>query len=287
MRSPIITLGDGTEVLRTTGDVDALEHGGGVLFRPPDRRGFFWSFWEARELGQKNYHVFTAPVPDDVLEYFSPDVNEISKFADIDIRHVKRMGKSRDPRERLEIVIAIRDCCGSSRVDPSHEPEILTPFEMADRWGTVFGRNPKKTPILEYEDFIVRETSYHDYECGCLDGRYLGRHTSYKHALCAVADFMKNYGMENSNVFHEHEFMWLELVNWDPSTFVGKIPKRRGKIPETRWRAHVKRYVSSEIFRKGIDKQASKQIEIYKERKKAIAKLNQKKRIDHAREQRQ
>lgn len=283
MKRPIITLEDGTEVLETTGDVDAFEHGGGVLYRAPNRRGVFWTFWSARDLGEKNFRVFTAPVPPDVIEYFSPDIKELSLVSGFDIRDIRRLSRSKDHSERLQLVAAIRDSSGASRIDPSHEPEILTPWELSDRWGGVFGLPSGEVPMIELEDFIVRETPHGDYECGCVDGVYLGRHQEYKFALCAIADHMRQYGLERSNVFHEHEHGKLELVTWDPSTFVGKIPKRRGKLPEAKWRNAMKRYVTSEIRRKGIDKQAKAQRDLTKERRRAKARIAQNDRIERAR----
>ncbi len=283
MKRPIITLEDGTEVLDTTGDVDAFEYGGGVLFRAPDRRGIFWSFWSGRDLGEKNYRVFTAPIPLDVIEFFEPDPNELSKISEIHIRDIRKMGRSKNPIERLQVVMAIRDCDGASRVDPAHEPEIVSLYELSARWGAVFGLETDKVSMIELEDFIIRETVHKDYECGCVDGTYLGRHTEYKHALCAIADFMKHYGLERSNVFHEHEQGQLELVVWELETFVDKIPKRRAKLPEARWRNAMKRYVTSEILRKGITKQTQGQRNVVKERRRASARIAQKDRVARAR----
>jgi len=286
MKRPIITLEDGTEVLDTTGDVDAFEHGGGVLFRSPDRRGIFWSFWSARAPGEKNFSVFTAPVPSDVLEYFDPDVKELSIVTGMDPRDIKRFSCSKNHGERLEIVMAIRDCNGASRVDPSHEPDIMSKYELSERWGPVFGVDSSDVPMIELHDFIIRETVHGDYECGCVDGSYLGRHSEYKFTLCAIADFMKRYDLERSNLFHEHDHGQLELVTWEPETFVGKIPKRRGKLPEARWRNSMKRYVTSEIRRKGIDRQTKTQRNVQRDRRRAAAKIAQKDRVERAREMR-
>ena len=283
MKRPIITLEDGTEVLDTTGDVDAFEHGGGVLFRAPDRRGTFWTFWSARELGEKNYRVFTAPIPPDVIEYFDPDLKELALVSGIELREVRKLSRSKNPAERLQLVMAIRDCSGASRVDPAHEPELMSVHELSERWGAVFGIDAGDIPMVDYEDFIIRETPFKDYECGSVDGKYLGRHKEYKHALCAIADCMKEWGRDRSNVFHEHEHGKLELVVWERETFVGKIPKRRGKLPEARWRNSMKRYVTSEIRRKGIDKKAEAQRNVTRDRRRAKSRIAQKDRVERAR----
>lgn len=107
MKRPIITLEDGTEVLETTGDVDAFAHGGGVLFREPRRRDLFWTFWSERELGEKNFLVFTAPVPSNVIEFFEPDLSEVALVSGISIRDLRKLGRSKDPSERMQIMTAL------------------------------------------------------------------------------------------------------------------------------------------------------------------------------------
>ena len=283
MKRPIITLEDGTEVLETTGDVDAFAHGGGVLFREPRRRDVFWTFWDERERGEKNFLVFTAPLAPDVIEFYDPDLNEVALVTGFDIRSLRRMGRSKNPSERLQILVALRDCYGPSAIDPDHEPEMVSRHELARRWGDVFAAYPEDIPMVDYDDFIVRETSYGDYECGCVDGRYLGRHSTYKHALCAIADLMREKGLENSNVFHEHEYGDLELVAWEPETFVGKIPKRRAKLPEARWRNSMAKYVTEEIKRKGIERRTKSQRAIIKERRRKAAKHSHDAKIERAR----
>ena len=235
MQRPIITLEDGTEVLGTTGDVDAFEHGGGVLFRPPSSRDLFWSFWEPRPSGDKCYRVFTAPVPDDVLSHFAPDMSELSLVSGLDSRELKRMSRSHRPKDRLNVVMLIRECSGPSRVDPSHEPEVLSPWDLTDRWGPVFAQDTSEVPMVDYEDFIILETPHEDYECGRVDGRYLGRFATYKESLCSIADAMNQWGCPDSNVYHEHAKGKLELVLWDPETFEGKTSPRRRSLPESRW----------------------------------------------------
>lgn len=282
MKRPIITLENGIEVLETTGDADAFEHGGGVLFREPRRRDIFWTFWSARELGEKNYQVFTAPILQNVIDYFRPDIKELVKVSGVDARDLVRLGRSANPSDRLKVVMIICDCCGPSRIDPNHEPEIMSIYELSERWGDVFGYDIKNISKIEFEDFIIREVES-DYECGTIDGKYLGRHKEYKHALCAIADFMNQFGRERSNVFHEYDHDHLELVSWNPETFVGKIPKRRGKLPEARWRNSMKKYLINEIHRKTHRKPE----DISQKRRQAKIRTNQKNRVRKAIELRQ
>lgn len=286
MKRPIITLEDGTEVLETTGDVDAFAHGGGVLFREPRRRDLFWTFWNERESGEKNFLIFTAPIPDDVVGFFEPDLNEVAMVTGINIRDLRKMGKSKDPSERLQIMIALRDCYGPSAIDPDRDPEMVSYHELVARWGDVFSKHPKDIPMVDYDDFIVRETKYGDYECGCVDGKYFGRYPEYRFALCAIADFMKESAITGSNVFHEHEFGKLELVAWEPDTFVGKIAKRRAKLPEARWRNLMLKYSTQEIERKGIERRTSSQKNSIKRRQRKASQLANKRKIERARDMR-
>lgn len=283
MKRPIITLEDGVEVLRTTGDINAFEHGGGVLFRAPRRRDIFWTFWSARKLDEKFYRVFTAPVPDDVILFFNPDIDELHSVSKIHKKDLKNMGRSKNPIDRLELVMLIQECCGSSSVDPSREPEILSIYELSDRWGHVFGIDSREVPKLDFEDFILRE---HEggYECGSVDGKYLGIFPEYKNALCAIADCMSILSRGGANVFHEHPDGQLEIVAWDPSTFIGKIPARRGKLSDMRWRNAMRRYVRAEISSKTPPRSSSN---VFRDRRRAKAKLNQIDRLGRAREIRQ
>lgn len=286
MKRPIITLEDGTEVLETTGDVDAFAHGGGVLFREPRRRDLFWTFWSERELGEKNFLVFTAPVPSNVIEFFEPDLSEVALVSGISIRDLRKLGRSKDPSERMQIMTALRDCYGPSAIDPARDPEMVSYHELASRWGEVFAEYPQDIPMVDYDDFIVRETRYGDYECGCVDGHYLGRHREYKHALCAIADHMHEKAVGNVNVFHEHAFGKLELVAWEPDTFVGKIPKRRSKLPQARWRNLMAKYATQEIERKGIIRRTKRQKNIIKERQRKAARRGHERKIERARDMR-
>lgn len=283
MKRPIFTLKNGIEVIGTTGDVDALAFGGGVVYREPRFHEVYWTFWPERPRGQKTFDVFTAPIPAEILEYFEPDVRELSMASGFGSTEIRKLSRSKDPLERLEIVKAIKDCNGASRVDPSHVPEEVTPFEMAERWGEVFHISTDGIPMIEYGDYIVRETKMASYECGRMDGTYLGRFEEFKFALCAVADDMRKNGTDEANLFHEHEFGKLELVRWDPETFIGKLPRRRGKLPEAHWRNLAKRYIRSESRKKGIDSRLKSQKQVTRQRKRQMAKSSQQARIERAR----
>lgn len=281
---PILTLEDGTRVLDTTGDLDAFEYGGGVLYQEPRRREAYWQFWGPRDPGEKNYFVFTAPVPPNVIEVFEPDIRELCKFSELEIQKVRRMSRSRDPKERLQVVSAMRDVYGPSSIDPNGSPEVITPWELAERWGNVFGKGLEEIPEVEYDDYIIRETQHGTWECGCVDGTYFGRFEKYKHCLCRIAEHMHEIGTTKPNVMHEHAKGKLELVVWDPADFLGKtFPRRRGKMPGPRWRAHVRIYATANTRAEGIAKRNSKQKSIMKKRKLAKQKLMQRDNIERAR----
>lgn len=280
---PIITLEDGTEILETTGDVDAFEHGGGVLFRTPRRKDVYWQFWREREMGTKNYAVFTAPVPLNVIDFYQPDINELCEFGEIDRQAVRRLSRSKKPKDRLRIVMAICEVYGPSRVDPDHEPELMTPWDLAHRWGAVFERGVDEIPAIEADDYIVRESKFGDYESGCVDGTYFGRFRTYKEALCAVANHIEKVGSWDSNVMHEHAPGKLELVVWDPNEFMGKLKSRRGKLPVAGWKLAMKKYSDDERMKAAIRKRNSKRKSTMKRRRRQAQRLQQQERIERAR----
>lgn len=280
---PILTLEDGTRVLDTTGDLDAFEYGGGVLFQEPKRRETYWQFWRARDPGDKNYEVFTAPVPKNVIEVFDPDIRELCKYSDLELQTVRRMSRSKDPKERLQVVMAMREVYGPSAIDPHYEPEVITPWELAERWGNVFGKELGEIPEVEYDDYLVRESKDGRWECGCIDGTYFGHFEKYKHCLCAIAEHMREIGAMRPNVMHEHARGKLELIVWDPYEFLNKKLPRRGVVAGPRWRAHVRMYANAEDRAQGIAKRTARQKSIMKKRKRAKQKIRQRDNLERAR----
>jgi hypothetical protein len=95
---PIVTLRNDTAVLVTTGDMDAFKYGGGVVYK--DGQGTFWQFWDSREPGEKNYFVYTAPVPRKVLDYYDAPLEEICSVGDLDRREARRLSRSSNPSDR-------------------------------------------------------------------------------------------------------------------------------------------------------------------------------------------
>lgn len=282
MGRPIITLGDGTEVLETTGDVDALVYGGGVLYKDPDGN-VFWTFWPPPGSGGKNYTVFTAAVPKNIIDHYRPDIKELELVTGIDPRSIRRFGSSRKPSDRLRIVMAICDCIGPSGIDLPDGPELLTAHDLASRWGHAFGVDPDDVPKLSSNDFIVRKIPSGQYDCGSVDGVYLGRHSRYREALCAIADFIDSKNLHSSNVYQEDSSGNLDLVVWEYKSFAGKV--RGPKIlSSSAWKSSMKPYVASEIKNKSIDKALDTGKSTARARNRAAAKISRSKRISRAKE---
>jgi hypothetical protein len=242
----ILTLEDGTQVLGTTGDQDAFDYGGGVVYIEPKGRHAYWQFWRARDEGQKNYEVWTAPIPRDVLAHYShADVNELSIVGDIDIKQLKKDSRSRNVKDRAELVHIICDALGPSAVDPDGEPDIVSPFELKARWGPVFGVLLDEVPQVDYEDYIIRPRNPEGYECGCVDGTYLGRYTRYEDCLNVIAGHIPTTHQDREpNVFHEHEPGALELVEWDRAGAKPRKPPQRRKLPVAPWRNAMRKYAA-------------------------------------------
>ena len=279
---PIITLEDGTEIIETTGDVDAFEHGGGVLFREPRRKQCYWQFWRGREEAEKNYTVFTAPIPEKVIEFFEADLKELAKYSDLEPQTIRRLSRSKDPKERLQVVVAMRDVHGPSAIDPGEEPEILTPRDLSERWGDVFGKDLGEIPEVDYEDYVIRDAPQGGYECGCIDATYLGRFEIYKHALCAIAEHMRDVGTD-ANVMYEHGPGQLELVIWDHTEFLDKDHEPIAKRNQVRWRTYVRQFTDEQRRAQTIAKRNQRQKSIMKKRSRRKKKLAQKDRIARAR----
>lgn len=237
---PVFTLTDGTEVLETTGDAEAIRYGGGVLYRSPGH-DVVWDFWDAPE---KNFFIYSAAVPVGVLEHYDGvDIQELVLVAagEVTEKEILVLSKSADPRARLQVVSLIRNAYGASHLDPEG-PDEVTKFELASQWGFLFGVEKESVEEFSQEDYLIRE---HDnrWECGRIDGHFLGRFRQYKDALGAVADNMKKVGLF-TNLFHEHEPGKIELIEWEPAEHIGRCPIIRGKMPSAQWKVAMRQYVT-------------------------------------------
>jgi hypothetical protein len=214
-------------------------YGGGVIYR--DGRDCAWQFWEARDPGQKNYQVHTVMIPVKILEHYDATIEEFCDVGDLSRQTARRLSRSSDPKERLQLVEILIDSRGISAIDAHDAGETLSPFALAARWGALFGHDAAATPKVDEDDYIVRQRP-EGYECGLVDGTYLGRHETYDDVLVAVARHRLKGGGEG-NLFHEHEPGELELVEWAPSEYESSRPKTsRRKVPTAFWRNAMKLY---------------------------------------------
>ncbi len=284
---PIITLSDGIEVLDTTGDLDAFEYGGGVVYRTPQKETY-WQFWEPRERGRKNFYVFTAPIPDKVLDFYDfvePEI--LCTVGQIDKRELARISRSKDHKQRAFLVGIIKDAYGPSSIDPNETSEVLTPWELASRWGDVYGVSTDETPQANLEDYIVREHKQvgEAYECGRIEGAYFGRFETYEDALCAVAHAMAKGDGFSCNVFHEHEPGKLELIDWDPQEYLERpLKKHRRAFSNAFWKNAMRHYINDDKIKSRIRARQKSHKDVLRARQRSKAKLNQQKRIERARD---
>lgn len=234
---PIFTLEDGTEVLETTGDAEALQYGGGVLYRAPGNV-VVWDFWEAPE---KNFFVYTADATKGVLEHYNVNLDELflASGGEINKKELMKLSVSPDPRARLQVLILIKESYGASHLDPLG-PLELTKFDLACKWGALFGVQKESVEQIALNDYMIIEKN--DYwECGRIDGTFLGRFKRYEYALASIADDMK-ITENNANLFHEHSPGQIELVQWDWENHTGRLPEIRRKMPMAQWKIAMRRY---------------------------------------------
>jgi hypothetical protein len=244
---PIVAL-DGIEILGTTGDLDAFEYGGGVIYRDTDRH-CFWEFWDAREEGERNFEVFTVPIPESIVEeYDFVDEDLLCEVADLSKQQVRVLARSRNPKDRVEILKYVRACYGASCMDPNDAPRVLTEWEIIRRWGSMFGRDISEESMADWDDYIICDTDddRYPYEFGRVNGQYFGRYDSYDDTLIAIARTMRKLDGFTFNVFHEYETEHLERIEWDPKEYLYrplKVPKK--KFPNVRWRHTMRPYAKA------------------------------------------
>ncbi len=283
---PVITLADGIEVLDTTGDLNAFEYGGGVVYRTPDD-DIYWQFWEARDTGKKNFYVFTAPVPADVLSFYDfVERKMLGRIGGMDERELERLSRSRDPRERASLVSLIRDAHGPSSVDPNETSEVLSPWELTARWGDVYGKSPDEVEQIGLDDYVVREQKMGGgYECGRVRGIFLGRFKNYEMALVSIAKNMSQSDGFDFNVFHEHEPGRVERIDWDYEGYLKiKMPGKKKVVPMAFWKNAMKKYIDDDKIKERIRNRRNKQSDDLKARQRSQPKLKREKRVERARE---
>lgn len=224
-------------VLEKTGDDDSFEYGGGVLYRK--NGGYFWQFWEPP--ASKNYLVWTAKIPRDVLKaYKHISREELASVLDVDMDTLRTMGRSRSHGDRFALIEAISELEGRSTIVGREEE--LTPWELAQRWGTAIGVDPESVPEIDDDDYIIIE--YRGaYGCGQLSQVMLGCFESFESCAAAIADHSENVG-NSSNVYFELSPGSLEKVDWTRSRWLGKQPvPLRGHFSRAIWRTKIRGYL--------------------------------------------
>lgn len=268
---PIFTLEDGTQVLETTGDAEAFDYGGGVLYRAG--KSCYWDFWDTPD---KNYFVYRADASRHILDRYDVELDELhlASAGEISKKDLERLSSHANPRARLQILMLIKDSYGATTLD-EEGPIEMTKFELACKWGFLFGVEKETIEEISKEDYLIREFSSL-WECGRVDGHFLGRFKKYEHALAAVAEDMKKVGLY-TNLFHEFSVGNIELVQWEPPSFVGRGCSVRGKMPTAQWKVAMRRYTT----RKRIKKKKPRTITSI--RRSEALRVSQKRRIEKAR----
>ena len=126
-------------VLGTTGDVNALEYGGGVVYE--DEYGHHWEWWDEPPDNDHpeghTFHVYRAPIPKDVLKYHNwineSDLEDLAQSADWeDSDAIREWSSSNDVMERQAVLEDIVRYWGAENLDSY--PIEMTYEELSQRW---------------------------------------------------------------------------------------------------------------------------------------------------------
>lgn len=126
------------KVFGTTGDVNALDYGGGIVF--DQGYGPEWWVWDSPE-GETDefgdYRVYRVNVPDDVFEEHTfADPFKIAKSIDVNPLKLTQLGSSRDVMDRVEALEEIAMHYGIASLD--HDPETFTRAQMMRKFEPSF-----------------------------------------------------------------------------------------------------------------------------------------------------
>lgn len=279
MNRPLIVLEDGVEVLGTTGDLDAFNYGGGVFFRTPNRKELYWQFWGEPEVG-KNYRVYTAPIPDDMIDHFEITTQDLCMVSELEISTIRSMLRSKKLKDRFELIQMILELVGPSGMA---EGEIVAPWQLVAQWGDVFGIDSGKYPELDFEDYIIRKKDENKYETGTVDGLYLGKFKKKKELLAAIADHIEDQAAYDANVFYERKDGDLELILWEREEFIGKSKENRSKMVSGLWKRSVKKYIHKEMYKRDGARRLKEAKDIMRHRRKVASRHSRKDRLERAR----
>jgi len=106
----------------TTGDVNAFEYGGGLVFDKGN--GPEWWVWDEPDEGG-DLLVYRVSVPEDVLEYYNwADVDAVARSTGESVMDIKRRGSSKNPLNRVRAMESIAGHYGIMEFDS--EPQEYT-----------------------------------------------------------------------------------------------------------------------------------------------------------------
>jgi len=238
------------------------------VYKIPRRDKYFWQFWYKRPLHQKNFEVWTAPVPKDLLDTHSfIKIEELAVCGQISKRDVVKQAASSDVRERAKLLGLIVDIYGAASVDPNRKSELLSPWELKNRWGELFGASSHDVPQIDVEDYLIRKIADQMYECGSMEGHYFGRFSTKKECVCAISDHMHKSGDISANTFVEYKNDQLEFILFDPTKYTKKLPFKNKKIPNGQWINYISKYKTSKLKDKELKKDFKSQADVLKQRK--------------------
>jgi hypothetical protein len=137
-----VNMEEGVEVLNTTGDVNALDYGGGVVYHNPEYDTIAWEWWDGAydENGAEveggpgvEYTVYRRDVPDDVTAEFDwANWAQVASSVGEDEETLREMGRSDNVMERVRVMEDLVGYYGPHELD-SYALN-LTYEEMIERW---------------------------------------------------------------------------------------------------------------------------------------------------------
>jgi hypothetical protein len=225
---------EGKKILGQTGDDDALEYGGGVIFKKGDVS--YWQFWDPPV--RKNFEVWTAKIPSRVLNQYGVTRYELADAMEMEPEAVRSLSSARDAVDRQKVLAAIMQQNGRSSVCRDG-PEDLTVWELVQRWHPVLGVEPDSVPQVDEDDYII---SYYEDVVGCgqVHGNFLGAFESLECCASAIASDMERTG-HHVNVFVINDDERLERLEWNRERWVDK-PKVevKGVFAPAIWRFRMR-----------------------------------------------
>jgi hypothetical protein len=225
-------------ILECTGDDDALLEGGGIVFRKDDAE--YWQRWDSPTT--KNYLVWTGKVPRDVLKHY-PEVTreELMDQLELTSDELRSMSRSRNVRDRIQLMRGVRELCGDSTTFPKQED--LSTYELVDRWGVILGWDADTFPRVDEDDYFILPIRGF-YAAGQVDGRYLGAYEDFEGALASISDHSIGVGNVSNSFYLEDDDAELERLEFDRHKWAPeKVDRIRGVLSAALWRNRMRPWV--------------------------------------------